>query len=99
MAQIYRTDDCETPNIVFVGVPDLQSLNKTLKKLKDNRIPHYPWHEPDFDLGFTAISTIPLTVEQKQVLSNYRLWKQNSPVVQVEQLASKASYAGANPAG
>ena len=70
----YGPDDYIS-NVVFVGVPNTRSLEKVLKKLKDNQIPHYPWHEPDGDMGFTSIATAPLNSEQKSVLCNYRLWK------------------------
>ena len=45
------------------------------KKLADNAIDHVSWEEPDYDMGFTAIATVPLTGEQKLPLANYRLWK------------------------
>jgi hypothetical protein len=46
-----------------------------VKKLSDNKIPHYEFSEPDYDYGFTSIATIPLRDEQRQVLRNYRLYK------------------------
>jgi hypothetical protein len=55
-------------------VPDERALNRVLEKLKQNQIQHFPWTEPDFDLGMTAIATCPLDEERKQVLSNYRLY-------------------------
>lgn len=47
-------------------------------KLDEQRIAHHCWYEPDGDLGFTAIATIPLDVDRKQVLKHYRLW--SSPI-------------------
>lgn len=64
----------DTPNFVTIGVPDLNALKRVQAKLNVNQVPHYAWVEPDFDLGFTAIATIPLDEEQKKVLSNYRLY-------------------------
>ncbi len=66
------------PNIILIGLPDIKGLKRVLAKLKHNRIPHYEWHEPDNDFGFTAIATIPLDEEQRKVLKNYRLFKFNS---------------------
>jgi hypothetical protein len=63
------------PNIVLIGVPDVAALSRVREKLAANALPHYVWIEPDNDLGFTAIATIALTVEQKKVLSSYRLYK------------------------
>lgn len=62
------------PNIVTIGVPDVAALKRVRDKLVQNQIPHFAWTEPDFDLGFTSITTIPLDFEQKQVLKNYRVY-------------------------
>lgn len=74
MATNYRPEE-GVPNIVYIGVPDINALNRVLKKLKDNQIPHFPWIEPDNDFGFTSIATIPLNPSIKEVLKNYRLLK------------------------
>lgn len=62
------------PNLVAIGVPDVAALNRVLTKLKANQIEHFPWVEPDGDLGFTAIATIALNSERKKMLANYRLY-------------------------
>ena len=75
------------PNLIMIGVPDLRALNRVAAKLADNAIPHCAWTESDFDLGFTAIATVPLTADQKKPLANYRLWKpvhHHSPVAQLD---------------
>lgn len=74
MVSNYRPD-YDTPNVVYIGVPNRASLEKALEKLKAHQIVHARWDEPDFDLGFTSIATAPLSKEQKSVLSNYRVWK------------------------
>ena len=62
------------PNIVLIGVPDVNALNRVLAKLQAAQIPHYCWTEPDNDMGFTAIATAAVGEGQKQVLRHYRLW-------------------------
>lgn len=74
MATNYRPEE-GIPNIVYIGVPDKNALNRVLKKLKDHQIPQFPWIEPDNDFGFTSIATIPLTDSIRCVLRNYRLLK------------------------
>lgn len=69
----YRPDH-ECPNVVYIGVPDKRALEKVMRKLRDNQIPHVRFDEPDFDYGLTAVATIPISGEQREVLSNYRLW-------------------------
>jgi hypothetical protein len=63
------------PNIVLIGVPDVNALNRVKTKLSKYQIPHYCWVEPDYDFGFTAIATAAILPEQKEPLLNYRLWK------------------------
>lgn len=63
------------PNIILIGVPSRRHLEKVRDKLVQNDIYHYVWHEPDSDMGFTAIATVPLEGSQKLVLSKYRLWR------------------------
>jgi transcriptional regulator of nitric oxide reductase len=79
----------DIPNIILIGVPDLPALNRVKSKLIANGIVHSEWVEPDMDMGFTAMATVPLTVEEKIPLAHYRLW-QYSPVAQrAEQLANR----------
>lgn len=73
--------DVNPPNVVYIGVPNRASLEKTLEKLKAHQIVHVRWDEPDWDMGFTSIATAPLSGERKSVLSNYRLWKFTPEVV------------------
>lgn len=83
MVQNYRVE-YGTPNIVLIGVPNQKSLEKTLKKLKDNQIGHYPWSEPDEPtIGFSSIATIPIGESKKSVLSKYILWKPKAPGISI----------------
>jgi hypothetical protein len=68
-----------TPNIIVIGVPNLDSLNRVLGKLTAKKIPHHAWVEPDNDLGFTAIATVPIDGAERAALANYRLWKETRP--------------------
>jgi hypothetical protein len=77
-----------SPNIIVIGMPHLASLLKAAKKLKAAQVPHFDWHEPDGDLGFTAIATLPLHGAQKEPLANYRLWRYSPPASVVPSMAS-----------
>lgn len=80
MAKIYRPDESITENIVYIGVPNVKSLNKALKKLRDSHIPHFSWHEPDPPCqGFNSIATAPISGEQRSILDNYRVWSEGNP--------------------
>lgn len=73
LSSIRKESGC--PNIVLIGVPNVKSLERVRSKLQAHQVPHYCWEEPDYDFGFTAIATAPLTEEEKKPLGNYRLWR------------------------
>lgn len=65
-------------NIVTIGVPDIAALSRVEKKLLANAIPHYSWSEPDFAIGFTSITTVPIEGEQRAALQNYRVYNEKN---------------------
>lgn len=84
------------PNIVMIGLPNVASLRRAEAKLVAAQIPHYSWHEPDFDLGFTAIATSPIRGEQRRALANYRVYK--APIAQhSERQALNLEVVGEDP--
>lgn len=85
MFSIYHLDSLNIPNIVLVGVPDVKALERVTKKLEQGQIPHYRYIEPDGNMGFTAITTAPISGEQREVLRNYRVY---SPVAQQQERLS-----------
>lgn len=86
------------PNIVLVGVPHLKSLQRVAEKLRANAVPHYEWTEPDYDLGFTSITTAPVRGEQRKVFENYRVYSAPG-VLMASTRASKARSDGSIPSG
>ena len=43
--------------------------------LKTKEIKTVSFYEPDWNYGFTAFATEPLTIDKKQLLKRYQLWK------------------------
>lgn len=76
-------------------------MKRVQTKLVQNQIPHFAWEEPDFDLGFTSITTVPLDFEQKQVLKNYRVYnsKNSTPSFKLQDPVSTTGNVGENPTG
>lgn len=73
MSSFYRSDG-DVPNIVLIGLPNIKALERALRKLRDNKIPHYAWVEPDNDFGLTSICTAPILGVQRDCLKNYRVY-------------------------
>jgi hypothetical protein len=72
-----------TPSCITIGVPDKLALFRVIEKLRSKDIPHEVFFEPDFDMGLSAVATIPLGQEQRRALSNYRLWREPNMPIQV----------------
>lgn len=68
----------EIPYLVLIGVPDKNALFRVVQKLQTNDIGHQVFYEPDDNMGLSAVATVPLSQEQRKVLSNYRLWKEET---------------------
>ena len=97
MASMARLD-VGIPNIVLIGLPNVSALNRALAKIKAANILHYAWIEPDYDFGFTAIATAPISGEKRKALANYRVYR--TPVAQAnEHPALNGEDAGISPAG
>lgn len=69
---------------------------RVIDKLKRHQIPHYVWTEPDFDLGLTAVATVPLWGEQREVLANYRVWSEHNARGTAQAVCSFTGDPGAN---
>ena len=74
---LYRSDG-GIPNLVLVGVADLEALHKVQKKLQESRIPHYAYNEPDDEMGFTAICTAAISGEQRTTLRHFKLYREGT---------------------
>lgn len=82
MTAIYHSDG-GIPNIALIGVADQQELIRVVAKLKDNRIPHYAYSEPDYDFGLTAICTAPISGIQRQALRHFKIYREGTTNEQV----------------
>lgn len=90
-----------TPNIALIGVDDLVELQAASQLLSDLQVPHHNWCEPDWDLGFTSITTAPISGAQRAALAHYKTWRPQFVHPSPSGLAahSNCAYVGSNPAG
>lgn len=63
------------PNIIAIGVPSRAHLERVRAKLDAASLDYHAWEEPDLEMGFCSIATMPLDRAQKALLANYRLWQ------------------------
>lgn len=63
-------------NLILLGCQDQESLLQIADRLKFNNIKYSLFYEPDYDRGYTSLTTEPLfDREQRRVLSKYSLYK------------------------
>lgn len=65
----------EIPNLILLDANDGSHLYEISSFLKKNQIRHHMFYEPDNDMGYSSITTEPLTIEKKKLLSNYKMWR------------------------
>ena len=68
-----------TPNLILIGVRDICELENVRYRLLGSGYDFVMWSEPDYDMGETAIATVPLDQSQRMIFSQYRLWVPLSP--------------------
>jgi hypothetical protein len=68
----------DIPSCIVIGVPDKNALLRVCEKLNKHNIQHHTFYEPDFNMGLSAVATVPLEQEQRRFLSNYRLWREEN---------------------
>lgn len=66
-------DKNDVSHFCVFGVSDEEHLFRIHKKLMQNDIGCYLFHEPDFDMGFSAIATEPLIGERRKLIGNHKL--------------------------
>lgn len=85
MAQQHPGETNSTPSVVLIGVPHQKALDKVIQKLQNNNIKFTEFHEPDWDMGLSAVATTPnLNCIQRNILQKYSLWKEKSNVLHVD---------------
>lgn len=75
---IHSKISSDPPSIVLIGVSNKKALERVIDKLVDNQIGFSDFYEPDNDIGLSAVATVPLTEEQREILRNYKLWNEST---------------------
>lgn len=78
--------------MVLLSVKDERALLKVQKFLETQSIGYAVFHEPDDDLGFTALATRAVFGEERKLFSKYPLWRIENATAQ--QQAGSPTAAG-----
>ena len=65
----------QIPNLVLIQANDERHLNCIGNFLDSHSIRYHKFFEPDNNMGYSAITTEPLSAEKKKALSNFKLWR------------------------
>jgi hypothetical protein len=69
--QLTKRKSC---NLVLLNVEDENDLQKYATLCRDQDIKFEMFYEPDYDLGWTALATMPLKGEKRSLFKDLNLW-------------------------
>lgn len=65
----------QIPALILLEIQDEKALAKLSEKLRMNNIAQNMFFEPDDSMGYTSITTEPISGDQRKLFSNLRLWR------------------------
>jgi hypothetical protein len=66
----------QTASVILLTVPDRKALEAAAMRLQDYGIDHYLFHEPDFEMGHSALATRPILLsKERHRMRKYPLFK------------------------
>ena len=87
----------DIPSNVTIGVPDQAALCAVMERLVRYGIRFAAFYEPDFGMGLSAITTVPISKKEKYALSCYKKWEPIVGGVVQGQDAAQAEMSGTAP--
>jgi len=65
----------KTSFLILLDAEDQAHLEKIARYLDDRDIEFHKFFEPDYDMGYTAICTEPLSLDMRKHFKKFNLWK------------------------
>jgi len=62
-------------NLILLDAEDKDHLSDIARFLDDHDIRYHMFFEPDNGMGYSSITTEPLTRNRKKLLSNFKMWR------------------------
>lgn len=70
----------QTASLIVLSVPDRAALEAASTRLNSRGIEHFMFHEPDFEMGFSALATRPLSAKaERHLMRKYPLFRAERP--------------------
>lgn len=63
------------PSLIMLDANDQCHLLEVAQYLCKNGIKFHMFFEPDNQMGYSSITTEPVTLEQRQIFSQFKLWR------------------------
>lgn len=63
------------PSLIFISTKSKDQLIDALYYAREHGIDAYEFHEPYQDWGLTAFACAPITAQQREAFSNFKLWR------------------------
>ena len=65
----------KTSFLILLDADNQDHLNEIARYLDDRDIEFHKFFEPDYDMGYTAICTEPLSQDKRKYFKKFNLWK------------------------
>ena len=72
--KVWNEVKCDPDSLIVIGVKNQDQLLKAQRKIEAAGIKTVGFWEPDWDYGWTAFGTEPLSQEQRIHMKSFQLW-------------------------
>lgn len=62
-------------SLIMLSIKDEEKLLQTKDELDERGIQNYMFYEPDYNMGYTAICTEPIYLDDRRYFKKFQLWK------------------------
>lgn len=71
----FENTSTESTSVICISCKNKHKLQKAYDELQGLGVEFVQFHEPDWDYGFTAFASAPVTAEQRSIFRKYQLFK------------------------
>lgn len=71
----FDNNSTEISSLIVIACKNKHKLQKAFDELQSSGIELIQFHEPDWDYGFTAFASAPVTAEQRSIFRKFQLFR------------------------
>ena len=71
----FENNSDQSSSLIVIACKNKHKLQKAYDELQESGIGFVQFHEPDWDYGFTAFASAPVTAEQRSIFRKFQLFR------------------------